>query len=342
MRKLLWLTVVLSVMIASFGIVGGATPTTGVKLEVSSGSGGVGDTVDIYVDLTENSGIVSLNFGVVFDATKLELKSNAITGYPAVILVTGILQPDVTYHGNGTIPGGCILSWEDSVGASNITSTGRIAKLSFKIISEFTGSLPITIIHNPNNVFDFNQENVPLTYTAGAIEYEARPAPAISSFGAGIRLSTTKTGIRFGTVIAKDDFYKSIYTNSTYVYSSTSNLIFGTLIIPKSLLTGELTIDKVTGTAAGAIDVIAKNIYEETADTIKFTGVLYNIPTTQYSATLVARAYVKYRASAEDEYVYRYADPIERTYAGIAQAAINAGATGDDLVILQSIVDAAN
>lgn len=341
MRKLLWLIVALSVLIVPFAVLGGGG-TPGVKLTLSSGSGGIGDTVDIYLDMTENSGIAAMIVGVAFDDTKLELKSSTVTGYSDAMPGWRALQPGVTYIGAGAGTGSCLLTWDDSLNPNgNATGTGRLAKLSFKVVSAFTGSLPITIVHNPNNVFDTDLDNVPLTYTAGSIQYIEKPAPAISSFGAGIRLSTTKTGIRFGTVVAKDDFYLSIYSNPTYIFSSTSDLIFGTLIIPKYLLSGALTIDKVTGTETGAIDVLAKNIYEETSSTIKFTGVLYDIPVSQYNTVLVARAYVKYRETPDGEYIYLYADPIERTYAWIAQAAINDGATGGDLAILQAIVDAA-
>lgn len=148
--------------------------------------------------------------------------------------------------------------------------------------------------------------------------------------GAQVR-KTTPTGIRFLTDISSADLAKL-----------PENAQFGTLIIPETVL-GENTLEKTT---ENVMDLKAK-VWKETGATNVFTGVLVgavsngaetDFPVAYYNEPIVARSYVTYTDSQENEYTVYATNGQTRSVAYVASKALAENET-DENGTLKNIVD---
>ncbi len=99
--------------------------------------GNPGDTIEIVLSISNNSGIISLRNNIIYDESVLELISIKDTG-----LLSGYTTPSPTISSPYT------LRWADSLASANNTSNGTIAKLSFKIKADAKeGEYPISVEH---------------------------------------------------------------------------------------------------------------------------------------------------------------------------------------------------
>jgi hypothetical protein len=139
-------------------------------------------------------------------------------------------------------------------------------------------------------------------------------APVVNTLGAQIR-TTGIQGLRFGTKLTKNDFFKGIgLTGVNKTGGVITDIQFGTLILPTAYLSEQELV--IGGTYSKTVaNVIGTNIYEETPTYIVFTAVLTGIPEAQYDTSFTARAYVKFKVDGVDQVVYF--DPIERTVNGV-------------------------
>ena len=156
----------------------------------------------------------------------------------------------------------------------------------------------------------------------------ADATPDLVQHGASVRM-VDPSGLRF-TFSVDEAFKDAGYT-------------FGTMVIPKAVL-GNNTLNHNDDTADEvdvAYELIAQekwatdayanikaedetHFYEEGRE--YFNAVLLGIPSTDYSTELVARSY------AVKDGVYYYSEPVERSIAQVAAAALRGGEEGDLLV----------
>ena len=108
---------------------------TAPKYAIGSASGSVGQTVEVYVSIENNPGIVSLRNIVTYDSSALELIQVENTG-----LLNGYTTP------YSVISSPYTLRWADSLATENNTSNGNIIKLTFRIKDDAeAGSYDITV-----------------------------------------------------------------------------------------------------------------------------------------------------------------------------------------------------
>lgn len=96
--------------------------SSSAKYEMNDATGTVGSTVDIYVSIANNPGIVSLRNQIIYDTSALTLISVQDCG-----LLNGYTTPSATVNSPYT------LRWADSLATQNNFANGRIVKLSFLI-----------------------------------------------------------------------------------------------------------------------------------------------------------------------------------------------------------------
>lgn len=96
--------------------------STDAKYEISNAVGTAGSTVDVYISIDNNPGIISLRNTVSYDTTALELIGVRDCG-----LLSGYTTP------SSTVTSPYTLRWADSLATANNTRNGQLVQLSFKI-----------------------------------------------------------------------------------------------------------------------------------------------------------------------------------------------------------------
>lgn len=120
---------------ASFSVTVEEATVTGAKYEMSDVTGSAGSTVEVFVSIENNPGIISLRNNIIYDASVLELISVQDSG-----LLEGYTVPPETIESPYT------LRWADSLATSNNTANGQLVKLTFKIKNEVkVGSYNISV-----------------------------------------------------------------------------------------------------------------------------------------------------------------------------------------------------
>lgn len=125
------------------------------------------------------------------------------------------------------------------------------------------------------------------------------------STGRQLRVSADGTGgLRFRATIERDEFYN--YFNeidADYVYSEEATFKFGMLIIPADLLPDgqELVLE-----TSKVKNIVGKKVYNQKNEygDLEYTGVITNIPESQYGRLLLARPYVTYEYEGRTYTIY--------------------------------------
>ena len=97
-------------------------PSAAPKYVVESATGSAGKTVDVYVSIENNPGIVSLRNSISYDSSAIELIKVENTG-----LLNGFTTP------YSVISSPYTLRWADSLATENNTANGNIIKLTFSL-----------------------------------------------------------------------------------------------------------------------------------------------------------------------------------------------------------------
>jgi hypothetical protein len=120
------------------------------SITVGTDSGSPGETVNVPVSIANNPGIISLNASIAYDSSKLRL----------IDVKNGDVLTDPSHSGSlATNP--YKLCFNMDLSPVNITANGVIATLAFEIISETQpDEIPITISYLPDDIFDFDTDNV--------------------------------------------------------------------------------------------------------------------------------------------------------------------------------------
>ena len=163
-------------------------------------------------------------------------------------------------------------------------------------------------------------ENV-ITFVYTSIEELDVATDATEALGANIRLETAEltAGLRFGAEV--DKIKAGII--GEYVYSEDANVKLGMFLLPaEKLAEGETLVDYVNAGKEGVLDVPAKKIYAQDDQTITYTAVLVDIPEAAYQTEIVAVPYAVKNGKTV------YFEQKQKSYAGVAKAAIDAHKAG--------------
>ena len=118
--------------------------TDSAKYQISGAQGIAGSTVEVYLSIANNPGIISLRNSISYDTTALELIKVENTG-----LLNGFTNP------SATMSSPYILRWADSYATENNESNGIVAKLTFSIKEDApVGDYIVSV--NPIEARDFN------------------------------------------------------------------------------------------------------------------------------------------------------------------------------------------
>jgi len=152
-----------------------ASAGSGVSVKVESASGKTGETVEVDVILSGNTGFSNLGIEIGYDASALTLTNatpNASTGATFTKAQAYTVNP---YN----------MSWDSAV---NTTFNGTLVTLTFKIVAEKNGTYPITVDYykgrngnyvDGNNVnYDENFNPLGLTYEKGMVTVTGNDEPS--------------------------------------------------------------------------------------------------------------------------------------------------------------------
>ena len=151
----------------SITVTGNAEPITqSPQVSVGNASGKKGDTVEIPVILSDNTGFASLGIEIGYDSTVLALTDVTASSSTGATFTKAQAFSVNPYN----------MGWDS---ASNTDFNGTLATLTFEIISNVEGTYPITVdfykgrngnyIDGNNVNYDENFEPLGLTYVNGSI-----------------------------------------------------------------------------------------------------------------------------------------------------------------------------
>lgn len=106
----------------SFTVTVEEATVTGAKYEITDVTGVAGSTVEVYVSVANNPGIISLRNTITYDTSALELIAVQDCG-----LLAGYTTPSATITSPYT------LRWADSLATANNTKNGQLVKITFRI-----------------------------------------------------------------------------------------------------------------------------------------------------------------------------------------------------------------
>lgn len=128
-------------------------------IHVTDVSGRPGDEVTVAVCLEENPGIIAAAMEINYDTQKLKL----VQVTDSKLLKEPTFSKTLTDHPY-------FLSWNEALASSNMTQTGDLAFLTFQILPECVpGETEITIAFDPENIFDWDLNNVPFIAKSGTV-----------------------------------------------------------------------------------------------------------------------------------------------------------------------------
>lgn len=169
MKKLI--SVILLVTLSLFANISlvSATSTT-PKFSVTSASGKCGDSVYVSINIENNPGITALQLNINYSASDLELVS---------IEDNKLFSDSITYSQINRNP--FVISWFSS-NSKNITNSGKVATLEFKILDGAETS-DISISYDADNVFDSSFNNINFGTSSGKVSVNKANIGDISNDG---------------------------------------------------------------------------------------------------------------------------------------------------------------
>jgi len=309
---------------------------------MSAATGKAGDTITVNVNLSNTVNNAGFSYKLNYDVNVFEIDTalnedygfgnyvdtNFLDYYFYSGLMPGKKWDTFLFSANataGTISGSGLRSATGTgITTNNNINNMQIAGFILKVKDGANAGDSQITLTEANTIDAGESFDTPMIVTPVTFKVESSvdlvTAPVVEGLGAQIR-TTGIQGLRFGTKLTKNDFFKGIGLSGV---NKTGGVItevsYGTLILPTAYLGGqELTIDGTYGIYTVA-NVPGDKIYEETSNHIIFTAVLTGIPTTQYNTSFTARAYIKYKLDGVDQVAY-FA-PIVRTVNGVTDAAM--------------------
>lgn len=125
---------------------------------VSDAKGKPGQTVEITVCVDNNPGIISAALDVTYDREKLrltEVKDAELLANPTFSQST----EKYPYY----------ISWNDALASKNNTGNGTLVTLTFEIVKGTSGKAEVELSFDPDNVFDYDLNNVAFKAYSGFV-----------------------------------------------------------------------------------------------------------------------------------------------------------------------------
>ena len=134
-----------------------------MQIKLGTVTAKAGETVDVPVELVDNSGVAGLQIKVVFGdeltLTGVDYTADGVT--------------HLTSQPSAKLTSPVKLTWYN--GTANSTYNGVVAVLHFTVVQECTASeIPLTLSINDYDVADVTESNVPFTAVNGAVKLEKK------------------------------------------------------------------------------------------------------------------------------------------------------------------------
>ena len=144
-----------------------ATPT----LRISTASAAPGEEVELALSIENNPGIIAANLELHYDLEKLEL----IGVTDQKLLPNGVFSDSFA-----TYP--YILFWEASTASANITASGELARLRFRVKESCAAgqSARVWLSYDPDNIYNYALQNVSFTCVEGGVTVAAASGYAVT------------------------------------------------------------------------------------------------------------------------------------------------------------------
>lgn len=179
----------------------------------------------------------------------------------------------------------------------------KVATLYFAVASDSDKDISISYSTQDIAARDNNGKVISIAdrfkkSTSFSVKYSSERKIYCNMLGTQIRVGG-RQGLRFGTKVVKDDYFNKC-----------SDVSYGTLIVPTSLLGGK----KLNLDYKGDVYNCAAKIYEEDKDYLIFTGEITGFPDDgKYDDTnFTAVGYIKYKEPDSKKYTTIYTDEIVR------------------------------
>ena len=279
-----------------------------------------GDIIKVSVNVVNiaSSGLGKLDLGFVYSKGLEFLDDLKVVGLPSSWSVS---TPDVTSNR-------VKFTLEDTASTpatSNITIT-----FSLKV-----GSNPqsyLTVDFKDVSLYDADKSEVDsfVEKTTNNSFSAVLPVPTFTNLGASLRINNTPA-LRFGMRVPKDDSFKGIFKSGQFSYTQNSNVKFGMVVIEKSLLTGDLTVD-----TPGALSQIFTTPLSENSQEVIFAYEVGNV--TDYSKTYAFCPFVMHRNNSNSSYEYIYGEVKTRSARSVATTALNYETDNTKSKLLQNFI----
>ena len=151
------IALLLSIIITISGIsVFAATPCIAVSNAVAE----TGETVNINISLENNPGIISIMLKLSYDSNYLEL-TNVEDSRNLGTSVFGNNKSAIPYK----------MNWNDDAGTENLTYSGVIATLTFKVKTNTpAGTYPVVITYDEGEIYNVDLNPVDFSVSNGSIK----------------------------------------------------------------------------------------------------------------------------------------------------------------------------
>ena len=151
-----------------------------VKLNVSHASGAAGDTVDVTLNITKNSGLAAAEFLLKYDNTKLTYKSNTLGSAAS----GGMSSVNPEYKTEGNIS---TINFS-FIHAEGLTAGGAMLNVKFEINPGWEGSSAVEL--TVGDFANINYATIASVITNGTV----KAVPAVTS-AAGENISTVPSSV---------------------------------------------------------------------------------------------------------------------------------------------------
>lgn len=152
--------------------------------------------------------------------------------------------------------------------------------------------------------------------------------PMVKNIGASLRINNTPA-MRLGMTVAKDERFHRAFPDG--FKPDNADMKFGMLIIEKSKLVGELTMD-----TRSATSTVFTEEFSSTNNEIVFVHTLSNL--TDYKKDYVFRPFVMYRESSDSEYKYHYGETKTRSAKTVAELELLSEVSTKKIELLKKFV----
>lgn len=203
-----------AMLMLAMGQVAWAAESRG-QITVSDAAGAPGDTVSVTLNMAKNPGIIAAVLQVSYDDSVLKL----VSVQDGKLLDDGLFSESLDRNPY-------LLSWDNALSTSNVTATGVLATLSFKILEGAkAGDSAITVTYNQGNLFDWQLVDVPFDTTPGKVTVTAKSTTSGGGGGGGGgATSTGSTKVDTKTDTKTDDTANKTDSTQTGLYGKYTDL----------------------------------------------------------------------------------------------------------------------